>query len=236
MVTIRPKVFLLVGATLLLVGVSVKATVEVSLSPGCREFLYMGTAPLGLEDHSLVMICQCYKNKPRYVTLYNTKDHIPVYSAYTFKHSDGEIKVDIPWMYEPQLSPTSNTGEMQQFPPGYMHKNFDEMQAVLEDYTNAVLYERAQLNPDEHQAHPDDKAATYTLTNVVPQVSEFHRGMWKQQEQIIRQRLNKTYYAFNDKEKSQILEVPVPKLEEFLKASGFVNKNFKIFQNDCMSF
>lgn len=29
--------------------------------------------------------------------------HIPIYSAYTFKKSDGEKKVDFPWMFEPRV-------------------------------------------------------------------------------------------------------------------------------------
>ncbi|KAG9274519.1 endonuclease domain-containing 1 protein-like [Astyanax mexicanus] len=279
------------AVTLLLILLPVRATVEPALSPECREFLYLGTAPVGLEDHSLVKICQRYNNRPRYVTLYNIKDHVPVYSAYTFKRSDGEKKVDVPWMYEPQLSTSSDTGEMQQFPRGYMHQNFEDAQAVLEDYANAVVYERGALNPDEHQANPDDKAATYTLTNVVPQVREFHRGPWKAQEHIIRRRLNNycrgtayvvtgittsgnmirrhnigrvaiptylwsayccidydhnapyderykfpafAYYGLNDKENNQVLELSVPKLEEFLKKSTFVDKNFQIFVEDCV--
>uniref|UniRef100_A0A4W5LWD4 Uncharacterized protein n=1 Tax=Hucho hucho TaxID=62062 RepID=A0A4W5LWD4_9TELE len=72
-------------------------------SPACREFMYMGTPPLGLEGKALKKICQRYNGKPRFVTLYDTFDHIPVYSAYTFKRSDGTKKVDVPWMYEPQF-------------------------------------------------------------------------------------------------------------------------------------
>ncbi|KAJ8008407.1 hypothetical protein DPEC_G00104500, partial [Dallia pectoralis] len=147
----------------------VLGSVEKELSPECRVFLYMGTPPVGLENHSLQTICQRYNSKPRYVTLYDTDNRVPIYSAYTFKRSDGEKRVDVPWMYEPQLSSGSATGDMQAFPRGYMHSNFEDAQAVLEDYTNAVSYERGHLNPDEHQGDPDDKASTYTLTNVVPQ-------------------------------------------------------------------
>lgn len=86
-------------------------TVEKELSPECREFLYMGTLPVGLEDHSLRKICQHYNKKPRYVTLYNTIDHVPIYSAYTFKRSDGEKRVDVPWMYEPQVNWSSEQCE-----------------------------------------------------------------------------------------------------------------------------
>lgn len=79
---------------------------------------------------------------------------------------------------------------MQNFPPEDVHRGFEDSQAVLEDYSNTVIYERGQLNPDEHQAQPDDKAATYTMTNVVPQVREFNIGPWKDHENTIRRRLN----------------------------------------------
>lgn len=69
-----------------------------------KKFLYMETPSMGLEDHSLQKICQHYNNKPHYVTLYDTADHVPIYSAYTFKRSDGEKRVDVPWMYEPQVT------------------------------------------------------------------------------------------------------------------------------------
>ncbi|XP_041751204.1 endonuclease domain-containing 1 protein-like [Coregonus clupeaformis] len=173
-----------------LVLVMVEAEVQENYSPACREFMYMGTPPLGLEDKALKKICQSYNGKPRFVTLYDTFDHIPVYSAYTFKRSDGAKKVDVPWMYEPQLSTVSDFGEMQPFPQGDLHRSFEDAQAVLEDYSNAVNFERGHLNPDEHQSDPNDKAATYTLTNVVPQVREFNIGPWKTHEHTIRRRLN----------------------------------------------
>ncbi|XP_071772376.1 endonuclease domain-containing 1 protein-like [Centroberyx gerrardi] len=269
----------------------VRGTVEKQLSPECREFLYMGTPPSGLEHHSLQFICQRYNKKPRYVTLYDTVDHIPVYSAYTFKRSDGEKCVDVPWMYEPQLSTSSDTGEMQPFPRGYMHMNFEDAQAVLDDYANAVFYERGALNPDQHQADPDDKASTYTLTNIVPLVPEFSDDAWNKQEHIIRKRLNNychgtayvvtgittsgkmirreninrvavptymwsayccvnydhnapyderykfpsfAHYGLNEKENNQVLEISIQKLEDFLKKSTFVDKNFQIFVDDCI--
>ncbi|KAM4612382.1 endonuclease domain-containing 1 protein [Polymixia lowei] len=270
---------------------AVRGTVERELSPECREFLYMGTPPTGLEHHSLQTICQRYSGKPRYVTLYNTVDHVPVYSAYTFKRSDGEKRVDVPWMFEPQISTSSDTGEMQPFPRGYIHMNFEDTQAVLEDYANAILYVRGALNPDEHQAHPDDKASTYTLTNVVPQVCEFSAGAWKEQEHVIRKRLNNychgtayvvtgittsgrmirrqnmnrvavptymwsayccvkydhnapysvrykfpafAHYGLNENENNEVVELSIQKLEEFLKKSTFVDKDFQIFVDDCV--
>ncbi|KAK5867070.1 hypothetical protein PBY51_011589 [Eleginops maclovinus] len=146
-----------------LVIVMAGAEVKENISPNCKQFLYMGTLPRGLKEKSFRNICQYYAGKPRY---------------------------DVPWMYEPQLSIVSDSREMQPFPSENLHKSFEDAQAVLEDYSNSVIFERGQLNPDEHQADIDDKAATYTLTNVVPQVREFNIGPWKNHEHTIRRRLN----------------------------------------------
>ncbi|KAL7846330.1 hypothetical protein SRHO_G00213100 [Serrasalmus rhombeus] len=282
---------LLQALACLLLAAGVRAEVQADFSPECRLFMYMGTPPRGLEDHGLKKICQRYNGKPRYVTLYDVADHIPVYSAYTFKRSDGSKKVDVPWMYEPQLSTETGSGEMQPFPPDSLHKSFEDAQAVLEDYSNTVDFERGHLNPDEHQSHPDDKASTYTLTNVVPQIREFNIGLWKQHEHTIRHRLNNycrgTAYivtgvttsghmirrynidrlaiptflwsayccvdydhnapfeerskfpafasrALNAKKGSEVFEISVQELENFLKQNTFVDKKFQIFYEDCV--
>lgn len=66
----------------------------------------------------------------------------------------------------------------------------EDSQAVLEDYTDAVEYRRAPLNPDLHQAEPDDKSSTYTLTNVVPLITDVLIKSWNPYLDIIRRRLN----------------------------------------------
>ncbi|KAJ8356798.1 hypothetical protein SKAU_G00195920 [Synaphobranchus kaupii] len=175
---------------MLLVACRGQCSVETVLSPDCSVFLYKGCPPAGLEHATLLYICQRLAGQPRFLTLYDTIDHIPVYSAYSFKRSDGLKHADVSWMYEPQLSGGSDSGEMKPFPQDSLHGRFEESQAVLEDYSNSVGFERGQLNPDEHQANPSDKAATYTLTNVVPQDRAFNAGPWNQQEHRVRQRLN----------------------------------------------
>lgn len=66
----------------------------------------------------------------------------------------------------------------------------EDSQAVLDDYTDAVEYRRGLLNPDLHQAEPDDKSSTYTLTNVVPLVTDFLETSWNPYLDVIRRRLN----------------------------------------------
>uniref|UniRef100_A0A8C6KHP7 Si:dkey-85k7.10 n=1 Tax=Nothobranchius furzeri TaxID=105023 RepID=A0A8C6KHP7_NOTFU len=137
----------------------------------CKDSLFMGTPPRGYLSSSYKKICQRYEDKPRY--------------------SDGEKKVDFPWMFEPQLASEKSSRNMEPFPQSTsMHMNFEDSQTVLEDYADVVLYERGQLNPDEHQADPLDKASTYSLTNVVPQIREFNMGPWAEHQDIIRKRLN----------------------------------------------
>ncbi|KAK6291999.1 hypothetical protein J4Q44_G00377840 [Coregonus suidteri] len=136
----------------------------------CKDSLYMGTQPQGyLLCNSLKKICQRYEDKLRFVTLCDPHKHIPIYSAYTFKKSDGEKRVDFLWMFEPQVCGKT---------------------AVLEDYADVAQYERGHLKLDEHQANPLDKASTYTLTNVVPQICEFNIGPWAEHEDLITKRLN----------------------------------------------
>lgn len=69
----------------------------------CKDSLYMGTPPRGIFGANLKKICQRYADKPRFVTLYDSKKRIPVYSAYTFKKTEGDRRVDYPWMFEPQV-------------------------------------------------------------------------------------------------------------------------------------
>uniref|UniRef100_A0A3B4USY9 DNA/RNA non-specific endonuclease domain-containing protein n=1 Tax=Seriola dumerili TaxID=41447 RepID=A0A3B4USY9_SERDU len=156
----------------------------------CKDSLYMGTPPRGISDIRLKKICQRYADKPRFVTLYDPQKRIPVYSAYTFKKTEGDRRVDYPWMYEPQLAEIDGNGNMLPFPTGYLHMKFEDSQAVLDDYSDVVLYERGHLNPDQHQSTPHDRAATYTLTNVVPEIREFNIGPWREYEERIRVRLN----------------------------------------------
>ncbi|CAM4514717.1 unnamed protein product [Leuciscus chuanchicus] len=70
----------------------------------CNQFSYMHTAPTGIRGGNLKRICQRYGDKLRYATLYDSSRRLALYSAYTFKKSDGQRRMDTPWMYEPQRS------------------------------------------------------------------------------------------------------------------------------------
>ncbi|KAG5844851.1 hypothetical protein ANANG_G00167430 [Anguilla anguilla] len=167
-----------------------RCSVGTVLPPDCSRFLYQGRAPTGLEHANLLYICQRLAGQPRFLTLYDTLNRVPVYSAYRFRQSAGLKRADAAWMYEPQLSGVSGLGEMQPIPLEGLPDGVEGSQAVLEDYSNSVAFGRGQLTPDAHQADPWDKAATYTLTNVVPLNRTFSTGPWSQQEHRVRKRLN----------------------------------------------
>ncbi|XP_030648857.1 endonuclease domain-containing 1 protein-like [Chanos chanos] len=157
----------------------------------CKQSMYMGTPPRGYVSRNLKKICQRLEDKPRFVTLYDPHKRMPVYCAYTFKRSGGEKSAEEPWMYEPQLASVQGSSNMEPFPLSpTMHMYFMDTQATLEDFADMAQYERGHLNPDQHQADQVDKAATYTLTNVVPLFREFNKGPWAQHVDRVRQRLN----------------------------------------------
>ncbi|XP_030635114.1 endonuclease domain-containing 1 protein-like [Chanos chanos] len=180
-----------VSALLLLTGICVSvATVSDSFKE-CSQFFYMRTAPAGIRGGNLKRICQRYGDKPRYATLYDGSRRLALYSAYTFKKSDGQRRMDTPWMFEPQLAFQEESGNMRALPPSDdTDPLIEESQALLADYVDAVEYERSPLNPDQHQADSQDKAATYTLTNVVPQITDFLEGSWAAYLESVRRRLN----------------------------------------------
>ncbi|XP_041635970.1 endonuclease domain-containing 1 protein-like [Cheilinus undulatus] len=169
-------------------------TVSASVSNSfrdCSHFFYVQTPPAEIKGTSLKRICQKYADEVRYATLYDSSRRLPLYSAYIFKKSDGKKRMNTPWMYEPQLVSNGESGTMRALPltedtPPLIEDN----QAVLEDYTDAVEYRRCPLNPDLHQSDPDDKSATYTLTNVVPLFTNFLETTWNPYLNVIRRRLN----------------------------------------------
>lgn len=60
-------------------------------------------------------------------------------------------------------------------------QNVIESQAVLSDYKNSS-FTKGHLNPSLHQETKEDRKATFTLTNVVPQKRGSNSGPWNQLE------------------------------------------------------
>nr|XP_023007938.2 endonuclease domain-containing 1 protein-like [Maylandia zebra] len=153
----------------------------------CIEFFYAETIPQGISG-DYQALCQHYENQYHFATLYDRNRRIPLYhSAYILSPGDGPRPKNTNWMIEPRLvSDKVNTGMKYQKHPDQNVKN---SQAVNEDYRNSG-YSRGHLAPSGHQQTEEDKEATFTLTNIVPQMEKFNNGPWSLQEEKMLERFN----------------------------------------------
>jgi len=70
-------------------------------TPNVPDVLQNGTI---LDQNRYKVICQTFKNKHQFVTLYDTRNRIPVFSAFKYRGTDGK-KSNRPrrWMMEPEV-------------------------------------------------------------------------------------------------------------------------------------
>ncbi|AWP12038.1 putative endonuclease domain-containing 1 protein-like [Scophthalmus maximus] len=165
------------GALLLLLhwfGGLVLGEVDKDFS-SCLDFFHDRTPPQGIYEAGYQPICQRHKNQYHFASLYNRQHRAPLYSAYTLGPADGK-RPDSTWMYEPQLAFSRASSEMSPFNIP-VDQNVIETQAVLEDYRNSN-FTKGHLNPSMHQKTIEDRKATFTLTNIVPQRADSNSGPW----------------------------------------------------------
>ncbi|XP_047669358.1 endonuclease domain-containing 1 protein-like isoform X4 [Tachysurus fulvidraco] len=126
-------------------------------------------------------ICQRWKNKYRFATVYDTVRRIPVYSAYTFSGKEQKSRSN-EWKIEPQLEDIT---EMNVSPieAGKIYN-----QAVDSDYAN-IKFTRGHLFPYQFTANQDQADSTFTLTNAAPQALDSNQKWAKQVETPIRKEI-----------------------------------------------
>uniref|UniRef100_A0A8C6KA25 Uncharacterized protein n=1 Tax=Nothobranchius furzeri TaxID=105023 RepID=A0A8C6KA25_NOTFU len=113
-----------------------------------------------LDQNRYKLICQTYNNKPRFVTLYDVSNKIPVFSAYKYV---GEKDRKRPKKYS-LLSDCSLRSVS-------VHKE-----------TSNGTFDRGHIFPSSYGSTTEDKKSTFTLTNVVPQAESFNKGSWNRME------------------------------------------------------
>ncbi|XP_078530775.1 endonuclease domain-containing 1 protein-like [Lissotriton helveticus] len=148
----------------------------------CACFFYKGKEPTGIIPTRGARICQRYENGYRFATVYDRVRRIPTYSAYIYKAARSERTE---WMIEPQLvNPRySETMEEERFTQ-IKRDLLQESQAVNADYESASkTYDRGHINPSLHHDNIFDSEATFTLTNVVPQIRVLNQGAWREYEE-----------------------------------------------------
>ncbi|NXG10543.1 ENDD1 protein, partial [Sakesphorus luctuosus] len=158
-------------------------------------FFFWNTPPNNaLEPENPAWICQRYKNRYHFATLYDRDLRIPVYSAYVYQPRPGS-RPTVPWMLEPQLINQTYSKDMET-EEDLMEKykvskeQIKQSQAVDEDYSNLTDLDRGHLNPSGHQNNPNSRIATFTLTNIVPQNRELNQGTWRNYEEQIMAQYN----------------------------------------------
>ncbi|XP_024118581.1 uncharacterized protein LOC112139943 [Oryzias melastigma] len=120
------------------------------------------------------VICQTFEDIRRFLTLYDTDNKIPVFSAYRFTGAE-KGRPNEPWKIEPQLEDDINMRSLRQ-------SDTLRNQATDSDYSNNKRYHKGHLYPNSHAPDWDAKRSTFTLTNAVPQVGTFNGGKWAQVE------------------------------------------------------
>ncbi|NXH22624.1 ENDD1 protein, partial [Bucco capensis] len=153
----------------------------------CNVFFLGQVPPEGFTEPFHVKICQQYNRKPRFATLYSTKDKIPLYSA--FKYSKAAPSEEEHWLLEPQVDdPENDLHEM-------AHEaaitgtvaNLGANQALTSDYVGTG-YERGLLNPSLLNEE-DFQMATYTLTNSVPLSPALSKSWHRDIRRVVEQAL-----------------------------------------------
>ncbi|KAK2899626.1 hypothetical protein Q8A73_012755 [Channa argus] len=182
-------------SVLLLLLIAPTETEVVELMSQCDEFFLEKTPPQvpgSLEKGKIKnsdqykAICQTYRDERMFVTLYDTKNKIPVFSAYKYR-GEGPLDEDkrrpknVVWKIEPQLEDMKENKSM---------KDCDlaeyKQQASDDDYKNNKDYNRGHLFPSSHAFAKSDKMSTFTLTNIVPQAITFNQGSWGKMEDCVK--------------------------------------------------
>ncbi|XP_058717932.1 endonuclease domain-containing 1 protein-like [Poecile atricapillus] len=153
----------------------------------CPEFFYAGTTPNNaLHPQNPAWICQRYRNSSHYATLYDRDRRIPVYSAYKY-HPGPAKRPHVWWFVEPQLIGKNDLQEIERESVLINQHKFTldqikKSQAVLDDYDKKTGLTRGHLNPNGHMDSKENKTATFSLTNIVPQDKSLNDGQWNKYE------------------------------------------------------
>uniref|UniRef100_A0A8B9L099 Endonuclease domain-containing 1 protein-like n=1 Tax=Astyanax mexicanus TaxID=7994 RepID=A0A8B9L099_ASTMX len=197
------KHLLLLPALLLLSIIPTESRVVTSITD-CDNFFLGQTPPhipgileAGniLDQNRYKLICQTLHDTTTFVTLYDTRNRIPVFSAAKYRGSTPGRPKKLGWMIEPQLENLTDNSNMRTS----NEKIIYDHQAGNQDYRYTSEFDRGHLFPSSYGHAVVEKNSTFTLTNIVPQRKKFNQGSWSKMEQCIRCILNE--YCINNNKK-----------------------------------
>ncbi|XP_058258305.1 endonuclease domain-containing 1 protein-like isoform X1 [Hemibagrus wyckioides] len=188
--------------------------------------------PTVFKGYQYKKICQRWNKKYTFATLYDIKQRIPVYSAYTFS-GDGP-KLDqskSEWKNEPQLENMSNGPDMREISDAEMDEFFH--QAVNRDYRDSVKstnisYTRGHVFPNGYAADQDQADSTYTFTNVAPQTKPSN-NKWAEQVEEPMKGVIKNKCKLNDSNPAFIVTGVVPG-NKWIKIKRYAKRTIKTFK------
>ncbi|XP_031600263.2 endonuclease domain-containing 1 protein-like isoform X1 [Oreochromis aureus] len=176
-------------ATLLLLSIIPTETEVVTSVAECNKFFLEKTPPnirgileggTILDQNRYKVICQTLRNIRRFVTLYDTQNKIPVFSAAKYRvSSEGREPL---WKIEPQLENTNYDDNMTPADKKIIYAH----QAVITDYSGQQEFEKGHLFPSSYTCDVVDKRSTFTLTNAVPQRKLFNNRQWNMMESCVK--------------------------------------------------
>uniref|UniRef100_A0A8C4E841 Endonuclease domain-containing 1 protein n=1 Tax=Dicentrarchus labrax TaxID=13489 RepID=A0A8C4E841_DICLA len=194
MVKLKTRSLWFLAAFLFLSTVPTVAEVQHAFSL-CEGFLLQGNPPQipGIVNGRNIQnqnrykpICQTYNNVRRYLTLYDTRNRIPVFSAYVYRGDNGGARPQGElWKIEPQLDDEKKDENNKNMAEVEARKVYPHQAGEI-DYAQGPQYNRGHLFPSTHAFNQDEKISTFTLTNVAPQITAFNGESWGRMERCVK--------------------------------------------------
>ncbi|XP_060723207.1 endonuclease domain-containing 1 protein-like [Tachysurus vachellii] len=146
--------------------------------------------PTLFTGHQYKTICQRWKNKYRFATVYDTVRRIPVFSAYTFLKAGTTKRSDV-WKIEPQLENIERYRRLREMIDSPREAGNIVNQAVDSDYTGTE-FTRGHVFPRQFAADQEQADSTFTLTNVAPQTKDSNQKWAEQVEEPMLKEIKKS--------------------------------------------
>ncbi|KAI5108654.1 endonuclease domain-containing 1 protein-like, partial [Silurus meridionalis] len=170
-------------------------------SPRCSAFFIKNQnhiiTPTVFKGNQYKRICQRWENEYRFATLYDTKNRIPVYSAYKYTGINAPPRKYVQWKNEPQLESSRYIPDMTLITVAEMDEYYN--QAVNRDYAESqkntippINYTRGHVFPCGFAADQFQADSTFTFTNVAPQTQQSNEEWERQVETPMKNTIKNT--------------------------------------------
>uniref|UniRef100_A0A8C2K6A4 Si:ch211-133n4.10 n=1 Tax=Cyprinus carpio TaxID=7962 RepID=A0A8C2K6A4_CYPCA len=178
-------------SVLLVLGFPFIMTEVVDSFSSCSAFFFKEKPPVikdilvesvSRDNNRYKLICH------RYATLYDTKNKIPVFSAYKYTGKGNFETPKRKWKTDQQVM---------------FLKEHCAYQACKEDYVNVQQLSHGHILPMSYAADVETAKSTCILTNIVPQKESFNTGSWCRMEQKVKKLMDS--HCRDEKDRNKIM-------------------------------